>query len=197
MRSIGDGIRVGVKRLFRPAVRTEARSKEDLKDELQSHIDARVEYLVARGHSVDDARAEAERRFGNLEETLVLLQDSAVEKERRLSLRERLASLRQDAHFVLRGLGRNPAFTAGVVATLTLGLGINSAVFRIADRVLLRAPSGVADASSIRRVGSIAARVNGPPTEVSTFSYPEARTLIDSRAFSTAAIYAVGRGLKS
>ena len=196
MRSIGDGIRVGVKRLFRPAVRTDARSKEDLKDELQSHIDARVEYLVARGHSAGDARAEAERRFGNLEDTLVLLQDSAVGKERRLSLRERLASLRQDAQFVLRGLGRSPAFTAGVIATLTLGLGINSAVFRIADRVLLRAPSGVADASSIRRVGSIAARVNGPTTEVSTFSYPEAQTLIESRAFSTAAIYAAGRGLK-
>jgi predicted permease len=195
-RSIGDGIRVGVKRLFTPAVRTEARSKADLEDELRSHIDARVEYLVARGHSPEAARAEAERRFGNLNETVVLLQESAVEKERRLSLRERFASLRQDARFVLRGLGRSPAFTAGVIATLTLGLGINSAVFRIADRVLLRAPTGVVDASSIRRVGSIAARVNGPVTEVSTFSYPEARTLIDSRAFGAAAIYATGRVLK-
>ncbi len=196
-RSIGDGIRVGVKRLFRPAVRTDARSKEDLEDELRSHIDARVEYLVARGRSADDARAEAERRFGNLDETLMLLQESAVDKERTLSFRERLASLRQDARFVLRGLGRSPAFTAGVIATLTLGLGINSAVFRIADRVLLRAPAGVVDASAVRRVGTIPARVNGTATEVSTFSYPDARALIDGKAFKTAAIYALGRGLKS
>jgi predicted permease len=165
--------------------------------ELQTHIDARVEYLVARGRSADEARAEAERRFGNLDETLVLLQESAVDKDRQLSLRERFASLRGDARFVFRGPGRSPAFTAGVIATLTLGLGINSAVFRIADRVLLRAPTGVADASSIRRVGSIGARVNGPQTEASTFSYPDARALVDSKAFGRAAIYAFGRGLKS
>src|SRR5689334_2820515 len=140
-RSIGDGIRAGVKRLFRPALRTDARSKEDLKAELESHIDARVEYLVARGRSRDEARAEAERRFGNIEETMTLLQESAVLKERQLDLRERIESVRQDAQFVFRGLRRNPAFTAGVVTTLALGLGINSAVFRIADRVLFRAPA--------------------------------------------------------
>src|SRR3954453_12091216 len=120
-RALTEGIRAGVRRLFVPAIAAPRRSREDLKAELQAHVDARVEYLIARGRTVAEARAEAERRFGNLDDALVLLEDSAVERDRRLSSRERLASLRQGARFVVRGLGRNSAFTAGVVTTLTLG----------------------------------------------------------------------------
>src|SRR3954471_5871281 len=96
-RALTHGIRAGVRRLFVPAINAPRRSRQDLKAELQAHVDARVEYLVARGRTVADARAEAERRFGNLEDALVLLETSAVDKDRRLSSRERLASLRQDA----------------------------------------------------------------------------------------------------
>jgi predicted permease len=189
-RSFGDGIRVGVRKLFVPSLRTSARSRDDMREELQAHIDARVEYLVARGRSPEEARAESERRFGNIEEAMTLLQESAVDKERTLTARERAASVWQDAQFVIRGLRRSPAFTAGVVATLALGLGINSAVFRIADRVLFRAPNGVTAPSALRRVGIISTNVRGTPSEVSTFSYPDARMLADSRAFAGVAMYA-------
>ncbi len=37
----------------------------DVDDELAFHIDMRARELIALGLSADDARAEAERRFGN------------------------------------------------------------------------------------------------------------------------------------
>jgi hypothetical protein len=40
--------------------------------------------------------------------------------------------------FPLRGLARTPAFTAAVIATLALGIGANTAIFTIVDRLLLR-----------------------------------------------------------
>jgi predicted permease len=168
-----------------------------MRAELQAHIDARVEYLVARGRTPDEARAEAERRFGDLDEAIVLLQSSAAAKERRLSLREQIGSFVHDAQFVVRGLGRSPAFTAGVVATLTLGLGINSAVFRIADRVLLRAPSGVSVPGSLRRLTALTPQNSSAPIETQVFSYPEARSILDSRAFSEAGMYAYARSVRT
>src|SRR5215467_2929478 len=40
--------------------------------------------------------------------------------------------------FTLRGLARTPVFTAAVIATLALGIGANTAIFTIVDRLLLR-----------------------------------------------------------
>jgi predicted permease len=165
--------------------------------EFRAHIDARVEYLVARGHDPQTARAEAMRRFGDVDATLEILQSSAEDRERRLNLADRIGALKQDVRFVLRGLGRSPVFTAGVIATLTLGLGINSAVFRIADRVLLRAPVGVVDPSGVRRVSASTPVTGAPPVETPTFTFPAARLVADSRAFARASTYASTRGLKS
>jgi len=196
-RSLRNGIRAGVRRLFVPALRTSRRTQEDLEAELAAHIDARVEYLVARGHSPEAARAEAMRRFGDLDQTLEILQSSAEDREHRLNLSDRIQAVRQDVRFILRGLGRSPAFTAGVVATLALGLGINSAVFRIADRVLLRAPVGVSDPSELRRITASTPVTGAAPVEMPTFSYPVARLVAESRAFSRASTYASTRGLRS
>ncbi len=192
-RSFADGIRVGVRRLLVPDAGAARRSRDDLEAELQAHIAARVEYLVARGQSRDAAHAEAMRRFGDVDTTLAILQESADEKDRRLAIDERISSLRQDARFVLRGLRRSPAFAAGVIVTLTLGLGINSAVFRVADRVLLRAPAGVVDAASLRRVITSTPFAGGAPVESGTMSYPDAESILDSRAFRRAAAYAFAR----
>jgi predicted permease len=47
-------------------------------------------------------------------------------------------SLRQDAKYAIRSLGRTPAFLAAAVATLALGIGANTAIFSLMNAVLFR-----------------------------------------------------------
>jgi predicted permease len=47
----------------------------------------------------------------------------------------------QDFRFGARMLGRSPGFTFIVILTLSLGIGLNSAIFSLVDGILLREPS--------------------------------------------------------
>src|SRR5690348_9035255 len=49
-----------------------------------------------------------------------------------------MMSLAQDARFALRGFARKPLFAAAAVLTLALGIGANTAIFSVADALLLR-----------------------------------------------------------
>src|SRR5262245_6566196 len=68
--------------------------------------------------------------------------------------------LRHELRYVARGLARQPVFTAGVVATVALGIGANAAMFGIVDRLLFRPPAFLRNGDRVQRV-YLARMVNG------------------------------------
>ena len=174
-------------------LRTDDALRRQIDEELEAHLEARVEHLVARGLPPDAARAEAIRRFGNLDEARASLHAQAIARRRRLDLIERAGDVVRDLRYVARTLIRSPAFTAGVVATLALGLGINSAVFRVADQALFRPPAGVRDPRAVRRVESFVSFGGLAPARATLFSYPDARLVQESGSFEACAVQSTPR----
>ncbi len=101
----------------------------DLEDEMRLHVELRARKLA--GQSVPDPGFAARRQFGN---TATLHEASAGfwgwPSWERLS---------QDLRIAARGLRKTPSFTAVAVATLAVGLGINTAVYSVVDSVMVRA----------------------------------------------------------
>lgn len=147
------GVREGVRRIFRLAVRTPERIRADVSEELRFLVDARLEHLIARGMSADDARREMERRLGGTEDDVRGgLEQSALHREKHMALGERFEGIRRDVGVALRGLRSAPGFTATVVLTLALGVGANAAVFSVLEQIYLREPAGVTKAGELRRL---------------------------------------------
>jgi predicted permease len=107
------------------------RQKEDeLREELQFHLDAEAAERRDEGLADDEATRAARRDLGNV--TLVREQTREVWIWR---LGEELA---QDTRYGLRAMARNRTFIALAALSLALGIGANTAIFSFMEAILLR-----------------------------------------------------------
>ena len=131
----------------------------DVDEELRVHLDMRVEELVGKGMSIDAARREAVRQFGDLEYTRRYCRTQDERKEAGMRWTLVIEELAQDLRHGLRQITRNPGFAVIAVLTLALGIGANTALFSIFNGLILRP-------LPVRDPGSLALLLNG------SWSYP-------------------------
>ncbi|HTU49082.1 MAG TPA: ABC transporter permease [Acidobacteriaceae bacterium] len=101
----------------------------DLSEEMQQHLEEKIEALVADGMSHEEAVHAARRAFGNT--TLI------EQRSREVWMWPLIESIWADVKFALRGFRRNILFTITVVAALALGIGATTAMFSLIYAALL------------------------------------------------------------
>jgi putative ABC transport system permease protein len=124
--------------LWRLGTRNKSRVRQEVDEEIQTHLDARIAQLERQGLSPAAAREEALRLFGDLEETKKVCLDSDWRRERHVRRKEYYGEMKRDIIHALRQLRRRPGFALVAILTLGVGIGANTAVFSAADHVLLR-----------------------------------------------------------
>jgi putative ABC transport system permease protein len=112
--------------------------QEQVDRELEFHVEMRTRELIARGINPNEARAKAIAAFGDYDRVREKLEAMDVKKERKANAGLFIADVLHDARFAFRMLARRRTFAALTIGVLALGIGATTAIFSVADGVLLR-----------------------------------------------------------
>jgi len=167
------------RRFLRSVVNVVSPDREEaaVERELASHLSLREDEYRRRGLSADAARRATRLALGGVEQT----------KERHRDARgfRWLEDARRDAVYATPMLRRHPMATAASTLSLAIGIGINAAVFSVADWVLLR-PLPYPDAHEVVHAFTAG---TAPVTGPSGVAYDEFRAFAAAPAFRESAAY--------
>ena len=102
----------------------------EVHDEVQHYLDQAIAAQVARGLSHDAAVRAAKLELGNT--------TAVREQVRSAGWEHALETTFGDVRYALRTLRRNRGFALVMILTLALSTGANSAIFSVAESVLLK-----------------------------------------------------------
>lgn len=167
--------------------------EEDFKEEIRAHLAIDRQERMDDGADATEAHYAALREFGNV--TLTTEAARGVWTPRWL---EGLRTLLSDGRYGIRTLSKNPIFALTVIGVLTLGIGLNAAVFTMVKALALTPVAGVENSARLAVV--VGETASGRKLRI---SYPDYQHLRDSnRAFtdlygSIVATVGLGRGRAS
>ena len=137
MRDWPDHIRARLVGLNLPPAR-----EREIVEELSQHLDQRCDELMAEGATEDEARRVALAELSGsttLADHLRPLQQSRVSTPVPVgSPSGAVSGLRDDLRLAFRVLCATPVISAAAILSLSLGIGANTAIFSLADSLLLR-----------------------------------------------------------
>src|SRR5215204_3476801 len=125
--------------------------REEIDEELRTHLQMRADELVAQGYPPADAGREALRRFGDVGATQKYCERQDVQKEHWKMNALMIEEIAQDLRISFRSLLRAPVLTATIVATVGLGIGATTTIFAAVNAALLR-PLPYADPDRLFRL---------------------------------------------
>lgn len=149
--------------------------EQDFQDEIRAHLAIAEDERMADGADRQTARDAALKEFGN-----VTLTTEAARRVWTPPWLEAARDFTSDVRYALRALARSPGFALTVVGVLTLGIGLNAAVFTVVKGLGLSPLAGVDGSARLRVI--FAETSAGRPLSV---SYPDYQFLREhDRAFS-------------
>src|SRR6516225_1447026 len=156
------------------------RVEQELEEELQYHLERKMEEYAAQGLTPEQARQAALRAMDGL----------AQHKEECPDARgvNAIDNTVRDLRYSLRVLAKSPAFTVVAVLTLALAIGANAVVFGVLNALILR-PLNVPRSESLYALERASNRL--PPQ-----SYPDYVDLRDgNRSFEALAAYKMAQAV--
>jgi hypothetical protein len=106
------------------------RLDRELEEELRYHLDREIQRNLEAGMPAGQARTAAVRSLGGAAQIQEQCRDECGV--------EWITNPLRDVRYGLRSFRREPLFVAAIVVTLGLGIGANTAIFSIADALLLK-----------------------------------------------------------